>query len=221
MPRTALLAGATGLVGAHCLERLLAHDAYAEVITLGRRPLVRSHPKLTHHVVDFETLEDHAAAIRGDDIFCCLGTTRKQAGSKEAFRRVDHDYPLQIAALALRNGATHYLLVSATGANPSSLFFYNRVKGEVEAALRALDYPTVSVMHPSLLTGDRDEKRTGEQVAEWLLDVFSFALRGPLARLRPTPADDVAAAMLAAAEAPTPGFHIYEPEAIRRLAQEV
>ncbi len=217
MSRSALLVGATGLVGRHCLHRLLADERYAEVITLGRRPLEHQHPQLTHHIVNFEQLADYADVIRGDDVFCCLGTTMKQAGSKEAFRTVDYTYPLQIAELALTNGATHYLLVSATGANSSSWFFYNRVKGDLENALQALGYPTLSLLRPSLLTGDRAEKRTGEQVGEWLLDVFSFALRGPLARARPTAATDVAAAMIAVAQNPTPGVQAYEPEDIRRL----
>ena len=217
--RTALLLGATGLVGSHCLERLLAHDAYARVVTLGRRPLECAHLKLTHHVVDFDRLADASDVMQGDDVFCCLGTTMKQAGSKEAFRRVDYAYPLEAARIAHARGAQQYLLVSATGADTSSLFFYNRVKGEVEEAIAQLDYDGFYVMRPSLLTGDRDETRWGERLAEGLLNVFSFALRGPLRRARPTPAADVAAAMVAIAVQQPGGMQVVEPDAIRQWAE--
>ena len=105
MPRTAVLLGATGLVGGHVLDGLLADEAYSAVTTLGRRAPGDSHTKLTHHVIDFDQLQAHAELLIADDVFCCLGTTIKQAGSKEAFRRVDYDYPLQAARLAIENGS--------------------------------------------------------------------------------------------------------------------
>ena len=114
--RTALLLGATGLVGGHCLDLLLADAAYDAVVTLGRRPLGRSHPKLTHHVVDFDRLAEAASLIEARDVFCCLGTTMKKAGSKEAFRKVDYEYPVAAARIAAANGAEQYLLISALGA---------------------------------------------------------------------------------------------------------
>lgn len=216
--RAALLLGATGLVGRHLLDRLLADDTYARVTTLGRRRLERSHPRLGHHVVDFDRLGEHAALFAVDDVFCCLGTTMKQAGTREAFRRVDHDYPLRAAELAAENGARQYLLVSSTGADASSLFFYNRVKGEVEAAIQRLDFEGVYLLRPSLLTGDRAEQRAGEKMAERVLDTLSFALRGPLGFLRPTAAEDVAEALLRLARQQPGGVQVYEPDDIRRIA---
>jgi uncharacterized protein YbjT (DUF2867 family) len=212
--RTALLLGATGLVGGHCLDQLLADETYTHVTTLGRRPLQQTHARLTHHVIDFDKLADVADVLAADDVFCCLGTTIKQAGSQEAFRTVDFTYPFEVARIALVKGAHQYLLVSALGANSSSVFFYNRVKGETEDAIRALDYEGVYIFRPSLLTGNREEKRRGEQIAEAVLNTFSFALYGPLRSFRPTAARDVAAAMIRVAKQQPGGVQIYEPEAI-------
>lgn len=217
--RTALLLGATGLVGGLCLDRLLADERYRAVHTLGRRPLGRTHPKLTHHVLDFSRLEAHADAIRGQDVFCCLGTTRKQAGSKAQFRMVDEVYPFEIAKIALDQGSEQYLLVSALGADPRSMFFYNRVKGEAEDAISQLGFYGVYRFRPSLLTGDRDEARTGEEVAEAVLKATSFLLRGPLRKLRPTPARAVATALVEVARQRPGGVQTYEPERIRAIAE--
>lgn len=127
--RTALLLGATGLVGGHCLNFLLNDESYGRVSVLGRRPLEREHPKLEQHLVDFDRLENSAELIQAQDVFCCLGTTIKKAGSQEAFRRVDFEYPLQSARVAARQGAERFLIVTAIGADPGSRIFYNRVKG--------------------------------------------------------------------------------------------
>ncbi|HMB92830.1 MAG TPA: hypothetical protein VKP65_18415 [Rhodothermales bacterium] len=217
-PRTALLLGATGLVGGHCLDLLLADDSYAPVTTLGRRLLTKTHAKLTHHVIDFDAFSEHADVLAADDVFCCLGTTIKQAGSQEAFRTVDFTYPFEAARIALAKGAQQYLLVSSLGANRASRIFYNRVKGETEDAIRALDYAGMYIFRPSLLTGDRDEKRRGEQIAEAVLKTFSFTLRGPLRTFRPTAARDVATAMIHVAKQQPGDVKVYEPEAIKQEA---
>lgn len=216
--RTAILLGATGLVGGHCLDLLLADERYAHVTTLGRRPLPQTHAKLTHHVLDFDALASRADAFAVEDVFCCLGTTIKQAGSQAAFRTVDFTYPFEAARIALAKGARQYLLVSALGADSASRIFYNRVKGETENAIRALDYEGVYIFRPSLLTGDRADTRRGEQVAEAVLNTFSFALRGPLRSFRPTAARDVAAAMLHVARQQPGGVQVYEPAAIKQAA---
>ncbi len=212
--RTALLLGATGLVGGHCLDLLLADAAYEAVVTLGRRPLRRSHPKLTHHVVDFDRLADAASLIEARDVFCCLGTTMKKAGSKEAFRKVDFDYPVAAARIAAANGAEQYLLVSALGAGTRSRFFYNRVKGEVEEAIGAFPFDGVYVLRPSLITGDREEARAGEQVSEWVLKALSFVLRGPLRKYRPIEARTIARAMVAMAKRQPGGVQVIESDQI-------
>jgi uncharacterized protein YbjT (DUF2867 family) len=219
-PRQALVAGATGLVGGHVVERLLADAAYGAVTALGRRPLELSHPDLTSAVVDFDRLDQAAGALAADDVFCCLGTTRKQAGSEAAFRKVDQEYVVALARLARQAGAERFLLVSSVGANARSGNFYLRVKGETEDAVAALGYPTFHVFRPSFLLGDRPEARTGERLgilAARALDPL-VALLKPLARYRPVHARTVAAAMIAAALAGDRGRQVHTFSEIRRLA---
>lgn len=217
--RTARLLGATGLVGGHCLDLLLEDDAYAAVTTVGRRPLDRPHPKLTHHVVDFDDADAYEGLPAAHDVFCCLGTTMRQAGSKAAFRKVDFTYPYEAARRAHAQGSEQFLLVSAVGADPRALFFYNRVKGEVEEAVRSLPFEGVYLFRPSLLTGERGEQRPGEQVAERVMDLFSFVLRGPLRRYRPVPARTVAAAMVAVARQHPGGVQVFSSDRLGALAE--
>ncbi|MEO8164182.1 MAG: oxidoreductase [Betaproteobacteria bacterium] len=197
-PKKALLAGASGLVGAHVLARLLAHPAYAQVEVLVRRELSIRDPKCIQRIVDFERL-DSAPHPQADDVFCCLGTTLKQAGSRDAFRRVDHDYPVALARLALAGGARQFLMVSALGARANAGVFYSRVKGETEQDIGALRLPRVVFMRPSLLLGERRDKRPGERAGIVISKLIAPLLRGPLRKYRPIHADDVAAAMLYAA----------------------
>jgi len=212
-----LIAGATGLVGQHCLRRVLATPAFERVVVLTRRPLPPSaidpagSGRVETHVVDFEQLDAHAALFDVDQILCALGTTIKQAGSQARFRRVDHDYVLALARLGVARGAHHFLLVSALGADPGSRIFYNRVKGEVEEALRTLQYRTVSVVRPSLLLGQRRELRLGERLG---------ALIGRFVpgRYRPVEADAVAAVLVQLALADAPGWCVVESEEIRHRA---
>ena len=226
--RTALLLGATGLVGGHAL-RLLARDGrWGRVVTLGRRPMEPASHRHEDHVVDFDRLAEHADLFACDDLFCCLGTTRKEAGSKDAFRRVDLEIPAEAARLAHAGGAAQGLLVSALGADPGSRVFYTRTKGEAEEAFRDAGFEAVQIVRPSLLTGDRDrlprpggEVRRGERVAEAVLGALRPALVGPLRRLRPTPAVDVARALVAVAAAAPPGDHAYGPRTIEWWARKV
>jgi len=208
MSRTALLAGATGLVGSHVLEQLLADDTWSRVITVGRRATPLRHDKLEQRVVDLGALEAQGDLPRADDVFCCLGTTIRQAGSQAAFRRVDYEFVLALARTGIRIGATQFLLVSAIGASARSRFFYNRVKGELEDALRSLGFRSVTIVRPSLLLGDRAEFRLGESLAKrmgWILP----------GKYRPVQAADVAAALVRSAKVDEPGLHIIESDDIR------
>ncbi len=216
--RTALLLGATGLVGGHCLELLLEDEHYAHVATVGRRPAARVHRKLKQHIIDFKTLKPQAEMIKADDVFCCLGTTIKKAGSREAFRKVDYEYPLDVARVALENGAAQFLLVSSLGADAGSSMFYSRVKGEIEAAVSALPFDGVQIFRPSLLLGERAERRTGERVAEAALNLFSFVLRGSLKKYRPVQARAVAAALVRVAKQHPAGVNIFESDHISAQA---
>ncbi|XXF79060.1 oxidoreductase [Myxococcaceae bacterium GXIMD 01537] len=203
--RTALLTGASGLVGGHLLDALLESPLYREVCSLGRRELPRQHPRLVQRTVDFAHLEG-VPLPRADDAFCCLGTTIKKAGSQEAFRAVDHDAVLAFARAAKQAGARRFLVVTALGADARSRIFYNRVKGETEEALKAVGFESLVILRPSLLLGERTETRTGEQVAAAVSKVL-----GPLLRpfgSRPIEGRTVARAMLALASQASPGVRV-------------
>jgi uncharacterized protein YbjT (DUF2867 family) len=212
--RTALVAGATGLIGGHCLSLLLAEPTYGRVIAVVRRPLGIEHPKLAVRVVDFEQLEK-SERIPVDDIYCCLGTTMKRAGSREAFRRVDHDSVIGVARIA---DARRFLIVSALGANPRSVVFYNRVKGEAEEALAGFRFNALHIFRPSLLIGHRPEVRFGERVGEIAMAALRPLLRGPLRKYRAIRGEAVATAMLRCALSASTGVRIHESDEIQRIA---
>lgn len=216
--RTALLAGATGLVGGHCLTRLLAEPAYTRVITLGRRRTGRADPKHEQRVVELDRLGTAGFEFpRATDVFCCLGTTMKQAGSEAAFRQVDFTFVVSLAGLALGSGARQFLLVSSLGASPNSRIFYSRVKGETEAAVTALPFEGRQIFRPSILVGVRVERRAGEMLGSAVLRGAAFAMVGPLRRYRPIAGATVAEAMVRVALRAPPGVNIYESDEIERL----
>ena len=206
--RTALLAGATGLVGSHLLRLLLADETYQKVTILGRRGLPLTSPKLQQRLIDFDHLAD-LDAPKVDDVFCCLGTTIKKAGSQEAFRKVDLGYVEALARVAARAGAKQFLLVSAIGANAKSRVFYSRVKGETEAAVQAVGFAGTHIFRPSMLLGERAESRILERMGTPLMRAVAFAMVGSLRRYRPIPAETVAAAMVKGAKKARPGAHVY------------
>jgi uncharacterized protein YbjT (DUF2867 family) len=212
MGRRVLLAGATGLVGRECLAQLTADSSVSEVLALVRRapdPGTVHHRKLHFLQVDFEQLGLHARQLAADQVVCALGTTIKRAGSREAFRRVDFDYPLALARLARQQGARHFLLVSALGADASSRVFYSRVKGELEQALSAMDYPSLTIVRPSLLLGQREEFRLGEEAAK----LFGWAAPR---RYAPVRASDVASVLVEAAREDRPGQRVIESADVPR-----
>jgi len=217
MAKHALLAGASGLVGERCLARLLDHAAYARVTVFSRRPLALSHAKLRVELVDFNRIQ--ALGERCDDIFCCLGTTIKTAGSQQAFRRVDHDYPLMLAELGKVEGARQFVLVSALGANARSRVFYSRVKGETERDIAAIGLPKVVFMRPSILLGERHQRRPAERAGIFVGKLIAPLLLGRLRKYRPIHADEVAAAMLYAANHEVRPGPI-DADEIARLAQQ-
>ena len=214
----ALIAGATGLVGRALLEQLLASGRYAEVHALVRRPLGITHPVLREHFLSFNELGRWSAVTHVDDCFCCLGTTIRGAGSQAAFRKVDYEYPLELARLAQRLGATRFLLVSSMGAAAKSTVFYSRVKGELETAVSALDIPGVEIFRPSLLLGHRSESRPGERIGEVILALLRPFLVGPFRSYRAIEASAVARAMLRTAECPSAGIRIHDSRHIQAIA---
>ncbi len=215
MSRTALVAGATGLVGSHVLELLLADPRWSHVVTVGRRKPSQQHAKLEQRVLDLSGLESMSDLPYVDDVFCCLGTTIKQAGSQPAFRLVDHEFVVGLARAGLRAGATQFLLVSAIGADPESRVFYSRVKGETEAAIRKLSYRGIQIFRPSLLLGERAEFRLGERIAMLGAPLLPALLFGRLRRYRPIQARAVAQAMVTIAHEAPRGPNVFEYDAMR------
>ena len=210
--RIILLAGATGLVGGEYLRLLSSDDSVKEIRAIVRRPLPSELrlPNVSVHVVDFNKIEATPDTFKIDQVFCALGTTIRIAGSQEAFRRVDFDYPLKIARLALEQGAQHFLLVSALGANAHSRVFYNRVKGELEEAIGKLGYRSVTIARPFLLLGDRDEFRIGEEIGKRLKWFFPK-------KWQPVQAARVASALVNASRDDSSGILILENRDLHKL----
>lgn len=209
MSRTALLAGATGLVGGELLRLLAARRDYDQVRVLGRTPPPREGGTIRYVHTDFSDLDALGAELASETVFCCLGTTIRKAGSEAAFERVDYHMVVDLARAAKKAGARKFLVVSAAGASARSPAFYPRVKARMEQAVGDVGFEAVHILRPSLLLGDRAELRPAERLFQWLAPVYSPFLRGPLRRYRPVSATDVAAAMLTLADRPDPGVHVH------------
>ena len=217
--RTALVAGGSGLVGGLLLRQLLEDADYDRVTALTRRTLALTHKKLVQRVVDFDRLAEVSDFPRVHDVFCCLGTTIKQAGSQEAFRKVDLTYVAELGRMAVRHRASQFLLVTAIGSDPGSRVFYNRVKGDAEEAVRRLQFDGIQIFRPSLLLGARTQNRPAERIAMVLSPLVGWMLVGSLARYRPIKAATVARAMVRIAREARRGTHVYESDTIRRLGR--
>src|ERR1700722_2499505 len=213
MPSVAVIAGATGLVGQECLQLLL--NRYDSVTSLVRKPTGRQHPKLMERRIDFDRI-DTVEIPQGAHVFSALGTTIKKAGSEAAFRRVDFDYPKMLAAAA---GRSKFILVSSVGASKTSGNFYLRVKGELEDAIAPIPLEAALFFRPSILMGERDEKRRGEAVGIVVDRALAFALVGPLRKYRAIPAGTVAEGMVSAATSDVRGVHVYHYDDILKLTR--
>ncbi|AIQ39065.1 oxidoreductase [Paenibacillus sp. FSL R7-0297] len=219
MTRIAVVLGATGLVGRALTEDLLNGD-WDEVRVLVRRPLQLEHKRLKQIETDWEQLEQYKEQFAGVyAVFCCLGTTIKQAGSQEQFEKVDLDYPLAAAALAKAYGVKQFLAVSSIGANAKSRNFYSRTKGRAEDGLIAAGFHGLHLFRPSLLLGEREEFRLGERVASVIMRGLDFAMVGQAAKYRAIPAAKVARAMRNIALADTGGVHIYTNDVIHVIGK--
>ena len=207
---TILLAGASGLVGQAVLKQCLADPRITQVFAPTRRALP-THAELLNPIVDFSALPEDAAWWKADAVICTLGTTIRQAGSKEAFRQVDHHYPLALATLAQRHGTPTFVLTSAMGADPGSRIFYSRTKGELERDLSAMGFTSLTLVRPGLLGGERATVRPRESFAMALLSAVEPVLPP---RYRVVPAEQVAAVLLRSAMAAVPGIQVIESASI-------
>ena len=206
--KTAVVIGATGLVGGKLIERLVNEAGFEKIIAVTRRPVTYQSAKVVNEVMNFDALENHKATFRGDVLFSCLGTTAKQAGSIAAQRVVDYDYQYEIAKFAADNGIKHYVLVSSAGADAQSKSPYLKMKGELEDAVSLLPFERISIIQPSLLLGERDGFRLGETLGSWVLPVLC---KLPfLKKYRPISGDEVAKKMASLALNPIRGEGVKE-----------
>ncbi len=212
--KTALVAGSTGLIGKQLVRLLLEDSSYETVIAISRKPIGIQHSKLKNIIADLATLHEHKDQLVADEVYCCLGTTMKAAGSKEAFRAVDYDYPLALAKLTYANGAKSFALVSSLGANADSFIFYNRVKGEIEKAIDDIGFDRFHIFQPSLLLGDRTENRGGEESAKTAYKLLGFLLPKKYQAIESI---KVARAMIHFSHEKVPGKFIHQSNVIQNF----
>lgn len=219
-PTTVTLVGATGLVGGELLSLLSKIGEIKNIKAITRRPLGKIPPRTENIVMNLDQMEAQAEALKSEVFVCCLGSTIKQAGSQEAFRKVDYEYVVSFARIAEKGGAKKFLVVSAMGADASSRIFYNRVKGEMERDVKALKIPQIEIFQPSLILGERKEHRTGEAFAQKLSPLLNKLMAGPLKKYRPIKATDIAKAMTIAILDFHPGVHTYTSDKIQNIVDE-
>lgn len=207
--KTAILFGATGLIGGHLLRELLDNPAYAMVIAVVRRELGIKHEKLKQLYADFPSVAKIKDQLVADDVFCCLGTTRRKTPDLDEYYCIDHDYPVAAARYTKENGASAFLFVSAVGANPASTNFYLRMKGETERDIVGLGFEQTHLFRPSLLTGPRSEKRPLETLGYYLLKIVNPLLIKRLSKYRAVPAVWVSKALYQVATTGDSGVHTY------------
>ncbi|WP_223590492.1 oxidoreductase [Neobacillus bataviensis] len=216
--KTALILGSSGLVGNELVQILLEQNNYKKIHLLIRRPIEITDSRCEIHIVDFDQLEKYSELFKVTDVFCCLGTTIKKAKTKEAFRKVDFEYPIEAAKLAVQGGSEKFLIITAMGANSKSFFFYNQVKGDVERSLKTLNIPSLNIFRPSLLLGERTEFRLGEKLAEKASGLLNTLMVGPLRSYRAIQAKSVGKAMAAIAASNKTGINIFQSKEIQRIA---
>ena len=215
--KTALLIGASGLVGSALTQLLIEDSHFSKIIVFTRRPLEIADDKLQEHIIDFASPQNWQHLVQGDVLFSALGTTLKQAGTKEAQFKIDYTYQLDFARAAAENDVPVYVLVSAASANPRSMLFYTRIKGELERDVKKLAFQSISIIQPSLLYGKRQTSRLGEKLSYLFLKFFNSF--GQLKKYRPIAADIVAKALMNAALQADRGISTYTLDKIFQLSE--
>ncbi len=195
MEKTAIILGATGLTGSELLNQLLGDIGYHKVKVFGRKKLDINHPKLEQYIGDLFKLEEFSKIFKGDEVFCCIGTTAKKTPDKTVYKAIDCGIPVRAARLTKENNIPFFAVVSAMGANSKSNIFYNKTKGEMEEGVLAQHIPFTYILRPSLILGKRNEKRWAESLAITLFEKLSFLFVGPFKKYRPNPAGNIAKTM--------------------------
>lgn len=216
--KTAIIIGATGLVGSDLLSLLLESDKYERVISVGRRLSGQKHCKLDEVVTSLEKISTIELEGNIDHAFCCLGTTMKKAGSKQAFFKVDYSYVMEFAKLVKKHGVNNFSVVSAIGADSESMFYYNQVKGKMEEALADFEFQSLNIFRPSLLLGDRKEARLGEDIGKLMNSVFAPVIPKKYKGIH---SEAVATVMLTLSDEPQSGQHVFVSDKIQDLFKKV
>ena len=218
--KTAVILGATGLVGSALLNLLIDDQDYDKVIVIVRDKFNIDHPKVEQQVIDFDKPESYIYLIKGDVLFSAFGTTIKKAGSKENQYKIDFTYQYEIAKAGAANGIKHYVLISSAGADPKSKIFYSRIKGELDQEVSYLSINHITILRPSMLDGDRKEKRTGEQIGLKIMNALLPSLPY-IKKYRPIKDSILASAMLNAVNSNIDKYRVYELEQIFKLAENL
>ncbi len=216
--KTALVIGATGLVGSCLTDLLLADRRFGLVKVFVRRSTSKVHAKLSEHIIDFDNPESWSKSVTGDVLFSALGTTLRQAGSKEAQYKIDYNYQYEFAKAAAENGVSTYVLVSSAGASPESRIFYSRMKGTLERDIAKLNFQHISIIQPGLLAGERQQPRMGEKIGYYVLSVLKYipGLKG----YRPVQASVVARAMINASFYTKDSLQVYALQKVFDMANK-
>ncbi|SFU26952.1 NAD(P)H-binding [Pustulibacterium marinum] len=196
MKKTAIILGVTGLTGGYVLSELLSDGRYEKIILFSRRTKGITHPKLVEHIIDVTELEKYKQLFKGDDVFCCIGTTQKKTPNKEVYQKVDYGIPVSAAELAAKCNAKAFIVISAMGANTKSNVFYNRLKGEMEAKVQEFSIPKIHIVRPALISGNREEFRLGEYIAKQFFKVLDLVMVGPLEKYKSIHPERIAKSMI-------------------------
>jgi uncharacterized protein YbjT (DUF2867 family) len=218
MGKKAIVAGASGLIGSELLKILLNDPIYSEVVAIVRKPMELNHPKFNQIAVNFDKLDDFAHLIVGDVIFCTLGSTRKKTPDLATYRKIDHDYPVKLASIAVENGISQFHFISSIGADSNSSNFYTKMKGETEEDVKSSGVNALVIYRPSLLTGDRAETRFAEGIMQGISKIINPLLLGGLRKYRSIAARTVAKVMIDLSKTDLKGIYVYESDDIQKLA---
>lgn len=219
MSRTAIVIGATGLIGNHLVRLLLNDSYYGKVKVFVRRKLDMQHERLEQVVVDFDALRKSEPLITGEVVFCAMGTTIKTAGSQKAFAKVDYTYVLNFADLARKNGIQRFIVVSSLGVKEDAGNFYLSVKRDVENALKRIRFHSLIIVRPSMLLGDRKEFRLAESIGKVLMKALNFIFIGKLKKYKAIKAERVARAMIALSKTELEGTSVFESDRLQDLGK--
>lgn len=215
--KIAIVFGATGLVGSNLLKQLCESPLYSEVITFSRKSLGFNHPKIKEVFNYFSDLTTIKNSLHGDDLFCCLGTTIKKAGNQENFKKIDFEMPVQLAKMAEENKIKGFFVVSSIGADAKSSNFYLRTKGEMEKEVLDCNIPKIAIARPSILLGNRNEFRLGEEFGKIFMKSFSVLIQGKYRKYRPITAETVAKALILIANDDNSDQDIYESDELEEI----